>query len=131
VAAESLGLGTVYIGGMRNDPQRVAETLGLPPRTVAVFGLCVGWPAKDAVAEVKPRLAQRAVLHHELYDDARTRGAEIAAYDRTMRCFYDQHGIGNPEGWTAHSAGRVATTRGLHGRDLLGSILKALGFAQR
>lgn len=30
VAAESLGLGTVYIGGIRNHPQEVAEILNLP-----------------------------------------------------------------------------------------------------
>ncbi|MCL2450237.1 MAG: nitroreductase family protein, partial [Polyangiaceae bacterium] len=39
VAAESLGLGTVYIGGLRNDPKRVAEVLALPQRAFAVFGL--------------------------------------------------------------------------------------------
>ncbi|MFC7692377.1 nitroreductase family protein [Paeniroseomonas aquatica] len=34
VAAESLGLSTVYIGALRNDVVRVAETLGLPPGVV-------------------------------------------------------------------------------------------------
>src|SRR6478609_5112136 len=43
VAAESLGLSTVYIGALRNDTQRVAATLGLPPGTAGVFGLCVGY----------------------------------------------------------------------------------------
>src|SRR5579883_2014577 len=41
IAAESLGLGTVYIGAMRNQPEAVAAELGLPPHTFAVFGLCV------------------------------------------------------------------------------------------
>jgi nitroreductase len=44
VAAESLGLGTCYIGAMRNHPEQVAEVLGLPPDAFAVFGLCIGWP---------------------------------------------------------------------------------------
>ena len=43
-AAESLGLGTVYIGAMRNHPEAVAAELALPPRVTAVFGLCVGTP---------------------------------------------------------------------------------------
>ncbi len=30
VALESLGLGSVYIGALRNDPEAVAELLGLP-----------------------------------------------------------------------------------------------------
>jgi nitroreductase len=43
VAAESLGLRTVYIGAMRNDPAKVHELLGLPPKAFVVFGLCVGY----------------------------------------------------------------------------------------
>ena len=43
VAAESIGLRTVYIGAMRNDPERVAKLLGLPKQSFVVFGLCVGY----------------------------------------------------------------------------------------
>ena len=43
VAAESLGLRTVYIGAMRNDPAQVHELLGLPQKAFVVFGLCVGY----------------------------------------------------------------------------------------
>ena len=42
VAAESIGLSTVYIGAMRNDPERVAGLLGLPKQCFVLFGLCVG-----------------------------------------------------------------------------------------
>ena len=68
VALESLGLGSVYIGGMRNHPEAVAAELGLPPHIMAVFGLCVGTPDPAAPADIKPRLPQAAVLHHERYD---------------------------------------------------------------
>ncbi|HKD74790.1 MAG TPA: nitroreductase family protein, partial [Ktedonobacterales bacterium] len=44
IAAESLGLGAVYIGAMRNLPERVAEELKLPPHVFAVFGMSVGYP---------------------------------------------------------------------------------------
>ena len=44
VAAESLGLGTVYIGAMRNRPEDVAQELALPQHAFAAFGLCVGRP---------------------------------------------------------------------------------------
>ena len=30
LAAESVGLGGVYIGGIRNDPQRVVDKLDIP-----------------------------------------------------------------------------------------------------
>lgn len=44
LAAESLGLGTVYIGALRNDPQRVAGVLDLPQHVFAALGLVVGRP---------------------------------------------------------------------------------------
>jgi len=61
VAAESIGLSTVYIGAMRNDPVRVAKLLGLPPRAFVVFGLCVGYatgkrpPARSSRGSPKAR----------------------------------------------------------------------------
>ncbi len=63
LAAESLGLSTVYIGAMRNRPEDVARLLGLPQGAAAVFGLCVGYAAEGHEGSVKPRLPQEAVLH--------------------------------------------------------------------
>jgi nitroreductase len=45
VAAESLGLGGVYIGGLRNNIEAVTELLKLPQHVLPLFGLCLGWPA--------------------------------------------------------------------------------------
>src|SRR5690606_20800286 len=56
VAAESLGLGTCYVGALRNRPDAVAAELGLPPNAMAVFGLTVGRPAPDVATAIKPRL---------------------------------------------------------------------------
>jgi nitroreductase len=80
-AFEALGLGIVYIGGMRNHPEQVAAELGLPQDSFVVFGMCVGHPDPARPAEVKPRLAQPAVLHHERYDAA-GEAAAVAHYDR-------------------------------------------------
>ena len=62
VAAQSLGLRTVYIGAMRNDPARVAELLGLPPRAFVVFGLCVGYADRQGRGrgEAAPAAVDRA-----------------------------------------------------------------------
>src|ERR1700761_1781603 len=68
VAAESIGLRTVYIGAMRNDPERVAKLLGLPQQSFVVLGLCVGYAAEQSAVEVKPRLPQSIVVHHDRYD---------------------------------------------------------------
>jgi len=58
IAAESLGLGICYIGGLRNNPAAVSDLLSLPDQVYPVFGLCLGHPAQDP--EVKPRLATTA-----------------------------------------------------------------------
>ena len=39
LAAESMGLGIVFLGVMRNAAKAVAELLGLPPYTFVTFGL--------------------------------------------------------------------------------------------
>ncbi|WP_415078380.1 nitroreductase family protein [Pseudomonas cerasi] len=52
VALESLGLGSVYIGAIRNDIEGVAKELGLPPQVYPVFGLCVGYPSAERPAQV-------------------------------------------------------------------------------
>jgi nitroreductase len=130
VAAESLGLGTVYIGALRNQPERVAELLGLPSTAFAVFGLCVGWPNADAPAAIKPRLPQRVVLHRDRYllSDWE-RAAALSGYDSLMQSFYREQGMPvAPGGWCLHSAKRVATAAALNGRHILRDALGRLGF---
>src|SRR3954451_23643747 len=86
VAAEALGLGTVYIGGIRNHPLDVAAELNLPPRVFPIFGLCVGWPDDAQATAVKPRLPQEAVLYHETYA-MEQQDAAVAAYNQVMTTF--------------------------------------------
>jgi nitroreductase len=126
VAAESMGLGTVYIGAMRNQPEQVAQELGLPPGVFAAFGLCVGWPDPEKPAQVKPRLMQHTVLHHEQYNLA-AQADPIARYDESMTRFYRANGM-KATGWKRHSAQRVAHPEALNGRDRLRTALQALGF---
>ncbi len=130
IAAESLGLGTVYIGAMRNQPERVAATLQLPPHVFAVFGLCVGYPDSTKTAAIKPRLPQTTVLHHETYNLAQQKEG-IAQYNEAMRQFYAVQQMNVAGDWVAHSLQRVATAQALNGRDRLKEILQRLGFPLR
>lgn len=126
-AAESLGLGTVYIGAMRNRPEEVATELQLPPRVVAVFGLCVGKPDPAQPAAVKPRPPQSVVLHRETYSlPAQTAGLE--QYDTAMSAFYASQGMKVRGTWSNHSAKRIRDAAALTGRDRLAEALQALGF---
>jgi nitroreductase len=129
VAAESLGLSTVYIGALRNDPQAVARELGLPPSVMAMFGLCVGYATPAAAGEVKPRLPQAAVLHREQYgvpDEATLR----QGYDATLAEYSKRHEMAQAT-WTDRLVARVATLKGLNGRDGMRQALEALGFPLR
>jgi nitroreductase len=132
VAAEALGLGTVYIGALRNAPERVSEILGLPEKSFAVFGLCIGWPDGAAAGAVKPRLPQAVVVHRDAYGRSDERHSAIDGYDRRMQRFYTEQRMPVPEGgWSIHSAKRVASTAALRGRDVLRQALGRLGFELR
>ncbi len=65
-AAESLGLGIVPIGAVRNEPEEFIKLLNLPEYVYPVAGLVVGYP-KDNSA-LKPRLPKEAVFHEESYN---------------------------------------------------------------
>jgi nitroreductase len=126
VAAEALGLGTVYVGALRNKPEEVAAELGLPPGAVALFGLCVGHPDPAKPGAVKPRLPQAAVLHRDRYDMAAEEAA-IADYDDRLKAFSLSQGIG-PAGWVGRMLSRMADAAALHGRDRMKPALRRLGF---
>lgn len=129
VAAESLGLGTVYIGAMRNDPAKVAELLGLPKQSFVVFGLCVGYATDKAAGEVKPRLPQTTVLHHERYD-AGNAAAERRAYDAELETFSARQEM-QASTWTARVLNRLGPITAMNGRERIRATLASMGFEIR
>ncbi|WP_327140708.1 NADPH-dependent oxidoreductase [Nocardia sp. NBC_01327] len=125
VAAESLGLGTVYIGAIRNNPEQVAAELSLPPGVFAVVGLVVGTPDPSEDARVKPRLPQAAVLHEETYD-ASGQSAHVAEYETRIAEFYAEQQLDHS--WTDRVLSRLGSAAALKGRDRLRDQLTAQGF---
>lgn len=126
VAAESLGLGTVYIGALRNHPSKVARELRLPARSYAVFGLVVGRPDPAVATAVKPRLPQAAVLHREHYSAEAQREA-IERHDRHARDFREEQGL-SAQSWSDLVIDRLRTVASLKGRHVLRDVLRGLGF---
>lgn len=117
VAAESLGLGICYIGGIRNDPQQVADLLDLPDQVFPVFGLCLGWPDQDPT--LKPRLPLSVTLKEERYDTSGDREG-IAAYDEELREYYRSRTGGKKDtAWTTDMAGLLGKESRPHMRDFL------------
>ncbi|MDI6633351.1 oxygen-insensitive NADPH nitroreductase [Pantoea dispersa] len=86
VAAESLGLGGVFIGGIRNSIAQVTELLGLPKFVLPLFGFCIGHP--DASPDVKPRMPQAMLVHENRYQPLDK--AVLAQYDQQITAYYQQ-----------------------------------------
>jgi nitroreductase len=113
-AAESAGLGTCYIGAMRNHPDRIKQALALPEKTFALFGLCIGYPSENANATIKPRLSQDQVWFENAYPFA----LSSEEYDSRMNDFYESQGMDSSESFSKKSGQRVQKS-GLSGREHL------------
>jgi nitroreductase len=124
VAAESLGLGTCYIGALRNKPQEVSDLLGLPALVYPVFGLCLGWPAQ--APEVKPRLPLAAVFGEDRYPAGVEAG--IREYDEQLRDYYRRRTGGTKDScWSEE----MKTVVGKEARPHMRAFLAGRGFGMR
>lgn len=143
VAAESLGLGAVPVGSIRNEPLKVAEELGLPEGVFALVGLALGYEKEAGRRGVKPRLPKRVTVHKETYSNRYLEEC-LVEYDQQMisRKTYDGRRVsiaGEPErdgieyGWCEHTARRctrpetIAASASL--RENLRSTLEIRGFS--
>jgi nitroreductase len=122
LGAESVGLGAVFIGGIRNDPAQLAELLNLPDQVYPIFGLCLGWP--DATPDLKPRLPVEVILHQDSYDSGRCE-ADVKAYDEQIQAYYQSRG-GNQKNsnWSEQTAAAVQKKK----REHMLSFLQERGF---
>ena len=94
LALESQGLGTCYIGGLRNGLPEADRLLEVPHGVMPLFGLCAGWPAgpEDDRAGPRPRMPLAAVLHEERFPDDGQVLEQVAAYDRETERWYAARG---------------------------------------
>lgn len=89
LAAESKGYGICYIGGVRNNMEKISQLVGLPEGVFPIYGLTVGVP--DKTNEVKPRLPVEAILHENEYNEEKYEKI-IPAYDETIQQYYGSRG---------------------------------------
>lgn len=117
VAAESMGLGIVYIGGIRNKIEEVSELLSLPELIYPVFGMCIGYP--DQEPGQRPRLPLEAVLHWNKYD-SECSNAAINQYDEVMSDYLRKRTGGSKDTpWSVLMAEKLAQPSRLHMREFL------------
>lgn len=125
VAAESLGLGVVYIGGLRNQIAEVSELLELPELVYPVFGMCIGYP--DQNPEVKPRLPLGIALKQEVYSSTQD-SEQLAEYDKEVKEYYRTRTGGTKEmTWTEQISGMLIK----EARPHMLSFLQSKGFLKK
>ncbi len=84
LAAESMGMGACYIGGIRDEIEVISEILALPDYVYPLYGLALGYPLKKN--ELKPRFPQEAIHHHDGYDTETL--PKTLAYERLTSTYY-------------------------------------------
>lgn len=94
IAAESMGLGTVYLGSILNDSEKICELLKLPELTFPVIGLGLGYPNQNP--QLKPRMEMRLRVFENTYTVFENYLDEIKEYDEEMRTYYDLREPGRP-----------------------------------
>ena len=124
-AAESLGLGGVYIGSLRNDIRRAGEILGLPKHVVPLFGLCLGHPDMSSKINQsqRPRLPLDVLVSTDTYQipDEST----LTKYNEVVREYYQGRRLDLD--WAA----QITATFGDEVRPFMLNYLQDQGFAKR
>ncbi|MFS0863437.1 oxygen-insensitive NADPH nitroreductase [Fredinandcohnia sp. 179-A 10B2 NHS] len=87
IAAESMGLGACYIGGLRNNLEDVCQVLKVPERVIPLFGIAVGYP--DQEPGKKPRLPYEHVYHEDEYQqDEKVYVKQLQEYNKIISEYY-------------------------------------------
>lgn len=125
-AAEALGLGTCYIGALRNDPEGVSKLLLLPEGVFGLFGICIGYPHESLDTKVKPRIEQPNIWFEDSYDSS----VDTVNYNSRMSDFFAETGQDPKITWLMRSSRRLSVEY-MTGREKLKDYLATQGFWRR
>ena len=93
IAAESMGLGICYIGGIRNNLEEVKKLLKTPDRVIPLFGIAIGVPTK--ITDKKPRLPFEHIYHVDEYEQNKEAFVgQLQEYDEVISEYYQQRTAG-------------------------------------
>ena len=104
IAAESMGLGICYIGGIRNQLEEVKKLLNTPERVIPLFGLAVGYPTN--ITGTKPRLPFEHIYHVNEYQPNKEEYLnQLKEYDSVISNYYEERTGGKrKDRWTEQMA---------------------------
>jgi hypothetical protein len=86
IAARSFGLGGVMIGGIRNNPKKVKELIGLPEH---YYGAVVGFP----------RAPKEVVVHYNQYNPKVELIQRLEEYEEISADYYNRRTTGVRKRW--------------------------------
>lgn len=129
VAAESIGLGIVYLGVMRNASKELADLIGLPSHSFVTFGMAVGRPAPARKTDMRPRLPQSVVLHHNHYQ-AGSHVSALSGYEEAYLAFRKAQGM-SEKAWQDAVIESATSMEYMSGRENLRDTVTARGFRLR
>lgn len=127
LAAESMGLGAVYIGGLRNNLDEVCKLLKTPPLVLPLFGVAVGYPAQ--MPDQKQRLPLQHIYHEDEYEQNKENYMEqLEQYDEEISQYYEQRTNGKrKDTWTGQMAGLLARPSRMYMKE----FVEGKGFNKR
>jgi FMN reductase (NADPH) len=119
VAAESMGLGACYIGGIRNDLEAVCNLLHIPNRVIPLFAVVVGYPQQQP--DKKPRLPLSHVYHEETYQqNSETYKSQIQEYDKLISAYYlDRTNGKRNDTWSAQMANMLKSPKRMYMKEFV------------
>ena len=117
IAAEALGLGGVYIGGIRNNPDKIADILRLPKNCYPLVGMCLGYPAENP--DKKERLPIEVVFKKDEYIPSEEE-EKLSEYDERIKLYYNARTSGQRQDtWSGQVAEKLQRNRRPHMKKFL------------
>lgn len=128
VAAESLGLGTCYLGSIGRDYPSIIEALKLPKHAFPLLGMLIGYP--DQAPQKKPRLPRCVTTAVDTYPDYESPEyvAAMEEYDETIQTYYDLRESGRRQDSFTHQISTKPGKGPMEQCDLL-ALLREQGLA--
>lgn len=101
VAAQALGLGGVFVGGVRNEIEKMAQLFNLPELVFPMYVVCMGYPAE--VPPQRPRMDKSLISAVDSYPEI-TGPAQLRDYEKEVSEYFLGITKGRSgRGWIARS----------------------------
>ncbi len=119
LAAESLGLGICYIGGLRNNLEEVSKILHIPSLVVPVFAMTIGYPLNQS--SKKPRLPFEHIYHEDEYQsDSSLLKKQLEDYNKIIQQYYKERTNGKRDDtWTSQMAAKFKVPTRTYMKDFV------------